>query len=118
MILCTASELITGPTSTFGSAPLPTRRALARSTNFLVNWRYTFLGTIRRDEAVQRWPEVPNAPQTAPSIALSTSASSRTMIAFLPPISSEQIALRSAHARATDRPVSVEPVNEIKRREG
>ena len=73
---------------------------------------------MTREEAVQRWPEVPNAPQTVPSIALSTSASSITMIAFLPPISSEQIALRSAQADATNRPVSVDPVNEINRNAG
>ena len=34
---------------------------------------------------MQRWPEVPNADQTMPSTARSRSASSRTMIAFLPP---------------------------------
>ena len=71
-----------------------------------------------RDEAVQRWPEVPNAPQTAPSTARSRSASSITMMTFLPPISSEQMALRSAHAEATMRPVSVEPVKEIKPQRG
>ena len=67
---------------------------------------------------MQRWPDVPNAPQIEPSTALSMSASSITMMAFLPPISSEQIALRSAHADATRCPVSVEPVNEISRTEG
>jgi hypothetical protein len=40
------------------------------------------------------------------------------MMTFLPPISSEQMALRSAHEEATMRPVSVEPVKEIKRRLG
>ena len=38
-----------------------------------------------------------------------------TMIAFLPPISSETILLSRAHASAIIRPVLVEPVNEISR---
>src|SRR5204862_5737796 len=73
------------------------------------------LCTTSRDEAVQRWPLVPNAPHNEPSTALSISASSITMIAFLPPISSETILFSRAHCSAIMRPVSVEPVNEISR---
>src|SRR5256885_5166103 len=36
-----------------------------------------------------RWPVVPNAPHSTPSSARSRSASSSTIIAFLPPISSD-----------------------------
>ena len=71
----------------------------------------------RRRVEVQRWPAVPTAPNTTARSVRCGLASSITMMMFLPPISSEQIALRSAQADATRRPVSVEPVNEIKRRE-
>ena len=66
---------------------------------------------MTRDAAVQRWPEVPNADQTMPSTARSRSASSRTMIAFLPPSSTWRCLSRSAAAFATVMPVSREPVN-------
>ena len=51
--------------------------------------------------AVQRWPVVPKAPQSAPSRARSRLASSRTIMAFLPPISSEQ-GLKWPAARLAD----------------
>ena len=62
---------------------------------------------------MQRWPVVPNADQTIPSTASSTSASSMTMIAFLPPSSRWTCLSRSAAAFVTATPVSREPVNVI-----
>ena len=71
--------------------------------------------TIRREEAVQRWPVEKNAPLTAHSTALARSASSSTMSGFLPPISSCTffIGSEATQAAATRRPVATEPVNEI-----
>ena len=68
--------------------------------------------------AVQRWPVVPNAPQSAPSRASSRLASSSTICAFLPPISSET-GLKVAAARcATSEPTSLEPVKLMARTSG
>ena len=61
---------------------------------------------------MQRWPVVPKAPQTAPSTARSTSASSMTRIAFLPPISRCSRLNVGAQACEIRRPTSVEPVYE------
>src|ERR671937_216566 len=66
---------------------------------------------MTRLAAVQRWPDVPNADQTMPSTARSMSASSRTMIAFLPPSSRWTRLSRSAAAFVTATPVSREPVS-------
>ena len=62
---------------------------------------------------MQRWPEVPNADQTIPSTARSRSASSSTMIAFLPPSSRWTCLRLSAAFRITSTPVSREPVSVI-----
>ncbi len=60
---------------------------------------------------MQRWPDVPNAPNTAPSVARSRSASGRTTMAFLPPSSSDNSrGPDSMAAAATLRPVGTEPV--------
>src|SRR5947208_10017557 len=66
-----------------------------------------------REAAVQRCPAVPKAPHSAPSTARSTSASSMTMITFLPPISRWTCLNCGAQAMEISRPTSVEPVNEI-----
>ena len=52
--------------------------------------------TIRREEAVQRWPVEKKAPLTAHSTATFRSASSSTTIGFLPPISSWTFFIGSA----------------------
>ena len=68
--------------------------------------------TIKRDEAVQRWPVEKNAPFTAHSTATLTSASSSTTSGFLPPISSWNffIGRDATQACAILRPVPTEPV--------
>src|ERR1035437_7362991 len=50
--------------------------------------------------AVQRWPVVPKPPQRPPSIARSRLASSRTIMGFLPPSSSEQAEQASEQAES------------------
>ncbi len=49
--------------------------------------------------------------RTAISTACATSASDRTIMAFLPPSSREQPMSRSPQRAATSRPTRVEPVN-------
>ena len=107
------ASLITGPISTDSSSPSPTFKFDARSTSLSRNSLCTFLWTMIRLVAVQRWPVVAKAPQSAPSTAMSRRASSMTIRAFLPPISSETRLKASAHARLTCRPTSDDPVNEI-----
>ena len=69
--------------------------------------------TMRRDDAVQRWPVAKNAPFAAHSTATARSASSSTTSGFLPPISSWNFFMPSAHAAAIALPVATDPVNEI-----
>ena len=66
--------------------------------------------TMRRLDAVQRWPAWKNAPFTATDTAVARSASSSTMSGFLPPISSCTRAPAFTAAAATDGPTSCEPV--------
>src|SRR5437879_9676278 len=68
--------------------------------------------------AVQRWPVVPDAPHNAPSIARSKFASSRTIMGFLPPSSSEQCLKFLAAVVLIVRPTALDPVNEIARTSG
>ncbi len=70
--------------------------------------------TIRREEAVQRWPVEKKAPLSAQSTATLRSASSSTTIGFLPPSSSWTFFIGSdaTQEAATRRPVATEPVKE------
>ena len=78
-----------------------------------MNSSYTESSTITRLVAVQRWPVEPKAPCTIPPRALSMSASSSTMTAFLPPISAWTFLRRLAPLAYRSVPISVDPVNEI-----
>ena len=64
-----------------------------------------------RSIEMHSWPELEKQARAAISAARSTSASARTIIAFLPPSSSEQPMSRSPQRAATSRPTRVEPVN-------
>src|SRR6266511_3836924 len=112
-IFSSAPSLITGPTSVSSSQPTPSRSCSAAETRRDASASYAPSWTITRDAAVQRWPEVPNADQRIPSTARSRSASSRTMIAFLPPSSRWMCLRHSAALRITCTPVSREPVSVI-----
>src|SRR6266540_3426029 len=103
---------MTGPTSVSSSQPTPSRSFSAAATRRDCSASYTPSCTITRDAAVQRWPDVPNADQRIPSTASSTSASSRTTIAFLPPSSRWTCFSPSAALRITSTPVSHEPVSD------
>jgi hypothetical protein len=91
---------------------LPSRIALVRATNLSRKASATDSWTKSRSMEMQSCPAVEKQARTAPSAALSRSASSRTSIAFLPPSSSETPTRRAAARSATSRPVRVEPVNE------
>ena len=95
--------------------PGPRRSLAARATSRSTSRSWTASWTISRLVAVQRWPEVPKAPQSAPSTARSRLASSMTISAFLPPHSSDTRLPVRPHSAATCLPVSVEPVIEIRR---
>ncbi len=69
--------------------------------------------TINREVAVHFWPVDRNAPSITCSSARSTSASSRTTAAFLPPISACTGTPRAAAAAAIRRPTPVDPVKVI-----
>ena len=60
---------------------------------------------------MQSWPALVKHARIAPCAARSRSASSRTIIGFFPPSSSEQPMNRFAASSAILRPVRVEPVN-------
>src|ERR1700745_1945032 len=68
--------------------------------------------------AVQRWPVGPKAPQRAPSIARSRFASSRTIIGFFPPSSSEQCLKLWAAMPPMILPTADDPVSETARTSG
>src|SRR5207342_3278046 len=107
-----------GPIWVEGSRPSPTLSAAARATKASTNALCTDSWTTTRLAAVQRCPDVPNPPQRAPSTANSRSASSITMMTFLPPISRWTFLNPGAQAWLTSRPVSVDPVNETTRTSG
>ena len=79
---------MTGTTIESGSDPGPIFNALVFSTTRLVNSSMTFPTTIAREVAVHFCPEYFIAPETVISAACSKSASGKTMMGFLPPISS------------------------------
>ena len=61
----------------------------------------------------QVWPELAKPPQSAPPTAFDRLASASTSIGSLPPSSSTEPFIRSAHATPTPRPTSTEPVKKI-----
>ena len=67
---------------------------------------------------MQIWPEFMNAPKLAASAAASRSASASTTIGALPPSSSRQRFMCSAHLAAMMRPTRVEPVKLTRRTAG
>ena len=68
---------------------------------------------MRLPRDVHRCPAVPNAPQYAPSTALSRFADGITTSGFFPPSSREHETRFRPHTSPIILPTSVEPVNEI-----
>ena len=67
--------------------------------------------TSSREPAQQTWPWLKKMPWTIPSTAWSSAASSKTMLADLPPSSSVNPMSLPASAAWMSRPTAVEPVN-------
>ena len=104
---------MSGPTSTAGSSPEPSRSLRARVSRRSRSGSTTDRSTMTREAAVQRWPVVPKADHRIPSVARSRSASPRTTTPFLPPSSSETRLSRRPALAAMRLPVADEPVNEM-----
>ena len=97
--------------SVFLSSGSPTRsvdiRRLSRSSTSSA----TDSCTSSREPAQHTWPWLKKMPLTMPSTAWSTGASSKTMLAALPPSSRVTFLSVPATVLAISRPTSVEPVN-------
>jgi hypothetical protein len=109
-ILASWSAELMAPMSVFLSSGSPTRsvdiRRLSRSsTSSAID-----SCTRRREPAQQTWPWLKKMPLTMPSMAWSMGASSKTMLAALPPSSRVTFFFVPATARAMALPTSVDPV--------
>ncbi len=105
-----AAELI-APTSVFLSSGSPTRSCAIRRFSEASTGSSTDSWTSSREPAQQTWPWLKKMPLTMPSTAWSIGASSKTMLAALPPSSSVTFLRVPATERAIALPTSVEPVN-------
>ncbi|SHU73441.1 Uncharacterised protein [Mycobacteroides abscessus subsp. abscessus] len=111
MIVPNADSLTTGPIWVSSAVGSPTTSASARSLSNDRNASAMPSVSTSRDVAVHFCPVERKAPSSTCSTARSTSASSRTTAAFLPPISAWTGMPRAAPAAAIRRPTPVEPVN-------
>ena len=105
-----SAELI-APMSVFLSSGSPTRSVPIRRCSEAMTSSCTDSCTSSREPAQQTWPWLKKMPWTMPSTAWSIGASSKTMLAALPPSSRVSFLRVPATARAIDLPTSVEPVN-------
>ena len=96
--------------SVFLSSGSPTRSVAIRRLSFSSTSSATDSCTSSREPAQQTWPWLKKMPLTMPSTAWSTGASSKTMLAALPPSSRVTFFFDPATALAIARPTSVEPV--------
>ena len=105
-----SAELI-APMSVFLSSGSPTRSVPMRRCRLAMTSSCIDSCTSSREPAQQTWPWLKKMPWTMPSTAWSIGASSKTMLAALPPSSRVSFLRVPATARAIDLPTSVEPVN-------
>ena len=105
-----SAELI-APTSVFLSSGSPSRSVISRCLSLSTTSSATDSCTSSREPAQQTWPWLKKMPLTMPSTAWSIGASSKTMLAALPPSSSVAFLRVPAIDRAIALPTSVEPVN-------
>ena len=104
-----SAELM-APTSVFLSSGSPTRSRRMRSHSLAVTSSATDSWMSSREPAQQTWPWLKKIPCTMPSTAWSMAASSKTMLADLPPSSSVRPTPRPASAAWMSLPTAVEPV--------
>ena len=102
-----------GPSATCSVAGLPTGVCSACAARTSMYWSAMLCATRCRPVVMQTWPWCMNEPNAPTETAFSTSTSSSTIIALLPP-SSRCTRLRCfAASWPTARPPRDEPVNEI-----
>eukprot|EP01139_Manchomonas_bermudensis_P014491 Amastigsp_a508540_93.p2 type:complete len:383 gc:universal Amastigsp_a508540_93:1587-439(-) len=102
-----------GPKSTPSESGLPARTWPYALMSLAMNWSWTLLWRRSRRVDVQRCPAVPTAPKSTARTAMSTSPSSWTMTALLPPSSRIERPKRPWTVTPTLRPMCVEPVNDM-----
>ena len=100
----------TGPMKVAGSRGSPTTTESAARAATSTARSYTASATSIRVGALHVWPELCMHPSTPFATALSTSTSSNTMLADLPPSSCETRLIEAAAVRATWAPTCVDPV--------
>ena len=104
-----SAELM-APTSVFLSSGSPTRSVAIRRLSRSSSSSAIDSCTSSREPAQQTWPWLKKMPLTMPSTAWSSGASSKTMLAALPPSSRVTFLSVPATVRAIALPTSVEPV--------
>ncbi len=109
-ILASWAELLIAPTSVFLSSGSPTRSVDRRSFRRSMNGSAIDSWTNSRLPAQHTSPWLKKMPLTTPSIAWSTGASSKMMLAALPPSSSVSALSVPAMALPMVLPTTVEPV--------
>ena len=107
-----SAELI-APMSVFLSSGSPRRSVAMRACSLATTSSATDSCTSRREPAQQTCPWLKKMPLTMPSTAWSSGASSKTMLAALPPSSRLRRLAVPATLRWISLPTSVEPVNAI-----
>ena len=105
-----ARSEMSGPTCTPGTRPSPTRSAATRAARRSTKRSCSEACTKSVLAHTHVWPALRNLDCSAPSTALSTSASAKTMKGALPPSSSERRLSVGAQAAASSLPTPVEPV--------
>ena len=110
MIRASCSAELIAPMSVFLSSGSPTRSVAIRRLSRSSTSSATDSCTSSREPAQQTWPWLKKMPLTMPSTAWSTGASSKTMLAALPPSSRVTFFCVPATDLAIARPTSVEPV--------
>ncbi len=110
-ILASCSAELIAPMSVFLSSGSPSRRVAIRAFSLASTSSATDSCTSSREPAQQTWPWLKKMPLTMPSTAWSIGASSKTMLAALPPNSRVTRLSVPATVRAIDLPTSVDPVN-------
>ena len=111
-ILASCSAELIAPMSVFLSSGSPTRSvAIRRLQPRRAPRRRPTPAPAAASPAQQTWPWLKKMPLTMPSTAWSSGASSKTMLAALPPSSRVTLLSVPATRRAIALPTSVEPVN-------
>ena len=110
MIFSSCMDELMAPMSVFLSSGSPSRRVPRRRFSRSTTRSVTDSCTSSRDPAQHTWPWLKKIPLTIPSTVWSIGASSKTMLAALPPSSRVRCLPVPARAMRICLPTSVEPV--------